>query len=188
MLVNQPEGYPEMAMFSAATHWRCAIAFLPGVLMQFSLPFLSNLNGERDVSRYGKVLRWNLVLTAAAAGAVALPIVLAAPQIMRLYGSTFQQGSLVLVLSVAAAVLASVNGVVATAILSGGSAWVGLAFNAMWALVLLTCSSVIVPGKLAAGLAGSLLVAYVAHTAWQAVYVISHLSRSEPKPGVVSRY
>jgi len=178
MLVNQPGGYAEMGMYSAATQWRAAIGFVPGVMAQFALPLLSNLNGERDVSRYGQALRWNLIVTAIAATAAAVPVVLGSTQIMRLYGRGFQQGWLVLALSAVTAVISCVNGVVGTAILSAGSVWAGFAFNAMWAAVLLGCSRSLIPTHLALGLAVSLLGAYVLHTAWQAAYLRYRLSRS----------
>lgn len=171
MLVNQPGGYAEMGIFSAASQWRNAIGFIPAVLAQFALPILSSLNGERDASRYGRALRWNLILTAAAATAVAVPVALGAPLIMRLYGRGFQQGWLVLVLSAATAVISCINGVVGTAILSAGSVWTGFAFNGMWAAVLLACCYHFIPSHLALGLAGSLLGAYLAHTVWQAAYL-----------------
>jgi O-antigen/teichoic acid export membrane protein len=171
MLVNQPGGYIEMGLFSAANQWRSAISFIPGVLAQFALPILCNLNGERDANRYGKALRWNLILTTASASAVALPVILVAPGIMRLYGHDFQQGWIVLVLSAATAVITCANGVVGAAIMSAGSVWVGLIFNAMWAAVLLVGCHYFIPTRLALGLAGSMLGAYVAHTAWQSAYL-----------------
>jgi O-antigen/teichoic acid export membrane protein len=90
ILVNQPGGYAEMGMYSAASQWRNAISFVPAVVAQFALPLLSNLNGERDATRYGKALRWNLIITAAVSTAVALPVTFAAPYIMGLYGKGFQ--------------------------------------------------------------------------------------------------
>lgn len=179
MLVSQPGGYSEMGIFSAASQWRSAISFVPGVLSQFALPLLSNLNGERDASRYGKALRWNLILTTAAATAVAVPVALASPQIMRLYGRGFQQGWLVLALSAAIAVVSCVNAVVGTAILSAGSIWVGFVFNGLWAAVLLAGCYLFIPANMALGLAGSMLGAYVVHSIWQAVYVHHRLSRLE---------
>jgi O-antigen/teichoic acid export membrane protein len=176
ILVNQPRGYAEMGVFSAASQWSNAIAFIPGVIAQFALPLLSSLNGEQDMSRYGRALRWNLILSAAAAVAVAAPIALGAPYIMRLYGRDFQQGAPILVLSAAAAVMSSINGVVGTAILSAGSVWVGFAFNGMWAAVLLTSAYRFIPTSLALGLAGSMLCAYAAHTIWQAAYLHRQIS------------
>lgn len=179
MLVNQPGGYADMGVLSAANQWRSAIVFVPSVLAQLALPLLSSLHGKRDASRYRKALWWNLVLTAAAATAVALPVALGAPQIMRLYGRGFQQGWFVLVLSAATGVISCTNAVVGVAIFSAGSVWVGLAFNAMWAAVLLAGCYYFIPTSLALGLAGSLFGAYVAHTAWQAAYLRHRLYRSE---------
>src|ERR1043165_5143923 len=123
MHVNQPGGYAEMGVFSAANQWRSAIGFIPGVLAQFALPLLCNLNGERDASRYAKTLRWNLILTTAASTAVAIPIALAAPRIMQLYGPDFRKGWLLLVLAATISVISCINCVVGTAILSDGSVW-----------------------------------------------------------------
>jgi O-antigen/teichoic acid export membrane protein len=117
-------------------------------------------------------------LTAAAAIAVAIPVAVCAPQIMGLYGRGFQQGWLVLILSAATAVISSANSVVGIAILSAGSVWIGLVFNGMWAAVFLAGCYCFIPTSLALGLAGSMLGAYIAHAAWQAVYLRHRLSRS----------
>jgi O-antigen/teichoic acid export membrane protein len=180
MLVNQPGGYAEMGIYSAANQWGNAIAFIPSVLAQVALPLLSSVNGERDSSHYSQALRWNLILTAAAATAVAGPVALAAPYIMRLYGSTFQQGSLVLVLLSATSVISCLNGVIGTAIFSAGSAWARFAFSAMWAAVFIAGCHFLVPKSLAVGLAGSMLGAYIAHSAWQALYLRHRLSYLHP--------
>jgi O-antigen/teichoic acid export membrane protein len=175
MLVNRPHGYAEMALFSAAAQWKSAILFAPLVLAQFALPLLSNLNGERDLPRYEKTLRWHFILTAAVSIAVAAPVALASPLIMGLYGHNFQEGWLVLVLSAATAVIACLNGVVGTAILSAGSVWVNCAFHAIWAAVLLGGCHWLIPGHLALGLAASTFGAYVVLVTWQVAYLRRHL-------------
>jgi O-antigen/teichoic acid export membrane protein len=183
MLVNQPHGYTEMALFSAANQWRSAILFAPLVLAQFALPLLSNLKGESNLSRYEKTLKWHLILTAGVASAAALPVALGSPLIMGLYGHGFRDGWLVLVLSAATAVVACLNGVVGTAILSAGSVWAGCAFNGLWAVVFLAGSYWLIPRYLALGLALSLFCAYLAHAAWQGVYLlhtIKLLARTAP--------
>jgi O-antigen/teichoic acid export membrane protein len=179
MLVNQPHGYPEMALFSAANQWKSAILFAPLVLAQFALPLLSNLNGESNLSRYEKTLKWHFILTAGVATVAAVPVALASPFIMTLYGSGFREGWLVLTISATTAVVACLNGVAGTAILSAGSVWVSCAFNAMWAVVFLAVSYWLIPRYLALGLAISLLCAYVAHALWQGVYLRSAIRRLE---------
>ena len=83
-----------------------------------------------------------------------------------------------LVFSAATAVISCINSVVGTAILSAGSVWIGFAFNAMWAMALLAGCYWFIPSNLALGLAGSMLAAYIAHTAWQAVYLRRRLARA----------
>lgn len=177
MLVNQPRGYAEMALLGAANQWKSAILFAPLVLAQFALPILSNLNGERDLQRYEKTLKWHVILTAAVSAAVAVPVALASPFIMTLYGRSFREGWLVLVLSAATAVIACLCGVVGTAILTAGSVWVSCAFNAMWAAVFLAGCYLLIPRHLALGLAASMLLAYVAHAVWQGLYLRHALKR-----------
>ena len=176
MLVNQPGGYAEMGVFSAASQWRTAIGVHTGRPRAVcAATLVKSQRGARRV-RYGKALRWNLILTAVAATAVAVPVTLGAPQIMRLYGRGFQQGWLVLVLSAATAVLVASmalweqpysapdpSGPVLRSTPCG--LWCFLRF-------LLLHSH-----DLALGLAGSMLGAYIAHTAWQAVYLRHRLAR-----------
>ena len=178
MLVNEKGGYAEMGTFSAATQWKYAIAFVPGIVAQFALPVLSSLSSASDSHRLTKTLKWNLVVSVAAALLIAVPVALGAPYIMAFYGRSFRQGGPVLVISAVTAVIACANDVIGTAILSVGSAWVGLVFNSMWASVLLVACHYLIPTHLALGLAASMLAAYVAHTTWQAVYLRRFLAYS----------
>jgi O-antigen/teichoic acid export membrane protein len=171
MLVNRSGGYAEMGIFSAADQWRNAICFVPGVITQFALPLLSNLNGEGDLRRYAKTLRLNLSLTGIVAGLVAIPVALAAPYIMRLYGPSFQRGQTVLILLAVTGVVGCINGVIGTAILSAGSVWLDLCLTSMWAAVLLTSAHGFIPTHLAVGLAAAMLTATAAHAVWQTIYV-----------------
>jgi O-antigen/teichoic acid export membrane protein len=171
MLVRQPNGYAEMGLFSAAAQWRSAIMFIPGVIYQFAMPLLSNLHAEPGRSRYRKALRWNLILTAATSLGIAAPVALAAPYIMRVYGSGFRQGSLVLVISAFTAAVACVTNVIGTAMMSAGSVWACFAFNTMWAVAFAIGCHWLVPAFHALGLAGAMLAAYLALTAWQLIYM-----------------
>lgn len=172
MLVNQSGGFTELGVLTAAGQWRTTISFVPAVLAQFALPLLSNLDGNRDLSRYRTALRWNLYVTAAAAITVALPVMGLSPWLMRLYGAGFEHGWLVLVLSSVTAVITCINSVIGTAILSSGSVWAGFAFNLMWASVLLMLSVWLIPAHLALGFALSMLCSYLAHSVWQAFYLM----------------
>jgi O-antigen/teichoic acid export membrane protein len=43
LLVNQPAGYSEMGIFTAANQWRMAILFIPSLVVQVALPLFSSL-------------------------------------------------------------------------------------------------------------------------------------------------
>lgn len=173
MLVNQPGGYGQMGMFDAANQWRMAILFIPGVVGQIVLPMLSNLNGMDDQLRYKKVLKYNALITGGSALAVALPVALLAPWIMHSYGPGFEDGTLALVLLALSTVLVALNTVVGQAIASKGRMWIGCLFNLMWAIFLLACSYIFVEqGHGVNGLAIASIIAYLAHSIWQAIYIL----------------
>ncbi len=172
ILVNEPDGYGQMAIFEAANQWRLAILFVPGMLSMIVLPMLSSLNGNNDQTRYRKVLKYNIILSGAVALAVALPIVLLGRWIMASYGEGFMQGYWTLVCLVLCSVLISINNVVGQAIASKNRMWIGLLFNSMWASVLLIASFFLIrQGYGALGLAFATLMAYILHMAWQSIYL-----------------
>lgn len=180
LLVNQPDGYGEMGIYSAAYQWHAAILFLPGLLSQVALPLLSNLNDGMRIRQYRKVLQANIFINAGASLAVVIPIILLADIIMLAYGSEYGQGANVLRALAFTSVLMAVNNVVGSAIASRGKMWVGFAFNAVWAVVLVTATATLLNlGYGAYGLACAMLIAYVFHSCWQAVYIRFLLRRNE---------
>ena len=76
VLANQPRGYAEMGIFSAANQWRTAVLFLPSLLSQPLLSMLSNVAGLGNFASFRKLLRANLLLTFALSATIAAPIVL----------------------------------------------------------------------------------------------------------------
>jgi hypothetical protein len=80
---------------------------------------------------------------------VVAPVALDAPEIMRLYGTGFHLGRLVLPLSAVKATISSDHNAVSATPDRSESAFV---FNAMWAVVLLACGRRFVPTHLALGL------------------------------------
>ncbi len=89
MLVNQPNGYADMGIFSAANSWQKAILFLPGCLNAIALPMLSDFYGSGRSGEYKKALWYNIALNGGSAFVVALAIALVAGPIMHSYGSGF---------------------------------------------------------------------------------------------------
>ncbi len=179
LLVNQPGGYAEMGLFSAANQWRIAILFIPGMLGQVILPLLSNLSGESTGQQYRKVLLLNVFLNFGIALAMVLPLVLLAHFVMSAYGPGFGKGTSVLRVLSFSAVLVAANNVVGHAIISKGKMWMGFLFNGLWAVSLLSITLILLQkGYGALGLAYATLIAYVLHTAWQSAYLSTLLNRN----------
>lgn len=186
MLVNQTHGYEQMGLFSAATQWRAAILFIPTVVGQVALPLLANMLGRRNADGYISVLKLQITTNAAVSLLVVLPIVVMASPIMRAYGAEYHRGVTPLRLLAASAVLMSVNNVVGSAIASHGRMWLGVSFNAAWAVVLLVAASLMLQrGMGATGLAVATLLAYALHTGWQGAFVWMTLKRGRLAPGEV---
>ncbi|MEI7838060.1 MAG: oligosaccharide flippase family protein, partial [Planctomycetota bacterium] len=116
ILVNQPDGYAEMGIFTAAKQWFIIILYLPGMVSAITLPILSNLWGENQLVRYRRVLFVNSMLLTGLAAVIAIPIAIASPWVMKMYGSSFSQGWLVLAVTCGYAILYASNIVVGQAI------------------------------------------------------------------------
>lgn len=172
MLVNNPGGYGQLAIFDAANQWRMAILFIPASVSQIVLPMLASLRHENDNSQYRKILKFNLYINAGAALAVAVPVAVISPWIMKSYGADFADGSLVVVIMAGTTVVSAVNHVVGQAFASTGKMWLGLVFNSLWAISLIILSFFSVQGGYGAvGLAYANLLAYLMHSLWQGIYV-----------------
>ena len=172
LLVNRPDGYGEMGIFSAAGQWQIAILFIPGMLSRIVLPLLSNLNAESEGQQYRKVLILNIVLNIGITLAIVLPLVLLAHFVMSAYGAGFEHGKNVLRVLAFATVLMAANSVIGQAIISKGKMWIGFMFNILWAIALLSVAWILLyNGYGAFGLACATLIAYVFHTVWQSIYL-----------------
>lgn len=180
MLVNQPGGYGEMALFDAANQWRAAILFVPGMLGQIVLPMLSSLNGPGEQAKYLKVLKINVLTNGGTALVVSIPIALAAPWIMKTYGSDFETGRSILVCLAFSTVIMSINNIVGQSIASKGRMWIGFFFNALWAATLLFASHILIRGGHGAlGVAMANLFAYLVHSLWQTIYILRFACRAK---------
>jgi O-antigen/teichoic acid export membrane protein len=183
MLVHQPDGYAEMGVFNAANQWRLTILFIPSLLATVVLPLLTNLDAAANTREYRKILQLNTLLNGGVSLALILPLVLFADTIMQIYGPGYRdEGANVLRVLAMTAFLMAVSNVVGSAIASKGRMWIGFAFNALWAIVLLAASVLLLNlGYGALGLAYATLISYVSHTVLQAMYVFSFLRFSEPR-------
>jgi O-antigen/teichoic acid export membrane protein len=170
LLANQPRGYLEMGLFSAANQWRTAVAFLPSLLAQPLLSMLSNMGSLENAASFRKLLRANLLLSFAFSASVAALVALCSSWIMKAYGRDFSAGKPVLILLVSAMVVSSTAAVIGQAIMSLGMTWRAYIINLLWAVTLFGAALLLVPRFGALGLAEAYLAACVANAVGAGIY------------------
>jgi O-antigen/teichoic acid export membrane protein len=138
VVANIPQGYEQLGVFNAARQWYSIILFLPGILVQITLPMLSNLWGEGKLRHYRKLLVVNSALLTGLAGAVVVFVLIFRRAAMGMYGSGFAEYSLVLVLMCARGIIAQPNTVVGQAIWSIGASKAAMVLAMFRNIVLLS--------------------------------------------------
>jgi len=186
ILVNQPHGYAEMGLFSAANQWRTAVAFLPSLFSQPLLSMLSNV-GVGDLRSFRKLLRANLLLSFGLSALIAAPIVFCSSWIMRAYGRHFLAGRPVLILLVLATVISSTAAVIGQAIASLDRMWWAFILNSIWALVLIASAIILVPRYGAVGLAEAFVASYSVHALTVSTYARVQIRNRLVRPGPALR-
>jgi O-antigen/teichoic acid export membrane protein len=172
LLVNQPNGYAQMGLYDAANQLQQVLLFIPGAVSQIVLPLLSNVTGQNDHVRFKKVLKYNIWLNVCATCLVALPVAVMAPYFMSAYGDKFKEGAAALSILSVSTILISLNNVIGQAMASKDQMWVGLTFNVIWAIAVLSLSWVFIRGGFGVtGLALANLGAYLLHSVLQLVYL-----------------
>lgn len=172
ILVNQSNGYSQMALFDIANQWRMTILFIPMALSQIILPMLSS--SLKDKSNYKIIFQKNLKLNILISTIMFLIITIASPLISHFYGNEFQDIKLPLIIMSLSTILITINNVIGQVIASQGRMWIGFCLNLFWAIVLII--SVYITIKVyqlgAIGMSLSYLIAYILHTVTQTI--ISH--------------
>ncbi len=156
-LVQQPDGFAQLGYFSAAFTCAQIIAFLP---RQFTVPgvaLLAGLSAEAGTATAVKVAQMKFRMLMVLASLVAIPILLAAGYIMKLFG--FQNGSDVLVVLVLANLAAVCSSYFRTILSATGKIWWQCAQVAVWSAVL-TLTWLALKEYGALGLACAYLVAF----------------------------
>ncbi|MGJ1291961.1 oligosaccharide flippase family protein [Sphingobacterium multivorum] len=170
-LVNQPDGYQEMAVFDIANQWRTTILFIPAALSQIVLPLLaSSINDKASYKMYFYMnLKINLYVGLGFGGLLAL----LTPVIVWFYGGNYANAHYPMLIMFITTVFIAANNVIGQAIASQGKMWLGFFVNLLWALVLILCTYFLVVQNHfgATGLALSYLISYVFHSFVQFVFI-----------------
>jgi O-antigen/teichoic acid export membrane protein len=95
-LVQQEQGFRQMALFAAANSFRILVLVAPAILHNVSTSLLNNQLGAAHERRYRKVFWTNLVATAGFVLVASVSISAASPWIVSAFGDEFRAGSAVL--------------------------------------------------------------------------------------------
>jgi O-antigen/teichoic acid export membrane protein len=92
LLVSQPGGYGEMALYASSSSIRMAVLFIPQVINTVSLSILNNLKGIKDVQGYSRVYRSNALAIFAVTLTIGLVIAVFGDVILSVFGRDFASG------------------------------------------------------------------------------------------------
>lgn len=104
ILVRQPDGYSQMALFSAAFALMTAVLFIPNNTCVVGWSILNHHKGLGESEGYRSIFKMNLAVVGAAAVAGALMLALAGPGLLRLFGKDFCGGYTILLIMLGAAI------------------------------------------------------------------------------------
>jgi len=183
LLVNQPNGYAEMGLFSAANQWRQLVIYLPNVLAIVLLPVFSDFYANRSQGEFRSVFDLNLGLAWMIALPATIAVIAMRGVLASAFGSKYAGMDLLIIPLAITAFFNILNNVVGTAIAGAGRMWVGALLNACWATAMAACTWLLVPALGATGLALSYMTSYLLHTAWTMAY-----AERKMLPGAITRH
>jgi O-antigen/teichoic acid export membrane protein len=96
LLVRQPGGYSEMAIYASASYIRLLVLFMPQVINNVSLSILNNIKGSGDNQRYGHAYKYNILLVFGVTVVAALFFGVFGASVLSLFGRDFRAGKAVL--------------------------------------------------------------------------------------------
>jgi O-antigen/teichoic acid export membrane protein len=160
ILVQQANGFAELALFSAADRFRYILIFIPLAVSRIAMPALSRFRAERNHNAYRSAFAWNLGFSLLATVPAALLCALFSPRLLSIFGESFAQGWPVLTLMAISAIPTVLNTQLGAALLSNGKAWARTGVDILLAITFLGAAQFAVPRWNAVGLAGAFLFAY----------------------------
>ncbi len=182
LLVNQPEGYSEMGIFTAALAFQVLLLFVSGMLNAPLLSMLSNA-GPKTTEKIGTV---NILSSWILGMMFAIPL-LCFPEIAEmLFGKNFQGHSFKATFAIIVfyTCVISFKGGLVRILVSKSLLWWGFCSNLLWTAILLPTAFFLVEWG-AVGLAASFAIAYVLNSI---VVVMFYVSQGiAPKGTLISK-
>jgi O-antigen/teichoic acid export membrane protein len=160
LLVNQPSGFTQMALFSAADRFRYLLIFLPLAASRIAIPALSRQRAAGDQRGFAATFRWTILFGLLTTAAPALACVALSSYLMGWFGADFRAGWVTLSVLAISAIPTVINTQLGSALLSSDRAWTRMAADALLTVVLLAMAWILIPRWGAVGLATAFAAAY----------------------------
>jgi O-antigen/teichoic acid export membrane protein len=161
VLVNQPNGYTEMGIYSAVNKFQMVVTYAGSILGTALLPILAS----REAAQNEVFNRCNVIISWALGLLIAIPLICFPEIIERILGGQYTslQTQRTVILVMCFTIITLYRQGLTRTIIVNEMMWWGLLDNITWAAIL--CLSFYSLHKLGAvGLAASLLIAYVINT------------------------
>jgi O-antigen/teichoic acid export membrane protein len=161
ILARQPNGFEQVALFTAANSFRIIMLFLPNVLNTVGLSVLNNHRGAGDETRFRKLFRMNALLIFGAVAGGALLVAAAGPWLLKIFGRSFDAAYPVLLTLMLAACAETLSIVAFQIIQTQERLWLSFFGVAVpYAVVLVATSGVLAPVSGAIGLAWAFVASW----------------------------
>lgn len=182
MILGQPNGYEQLAIYNAANRWYALILFIPANLLAPMTPILTQELANGSGRRVLRLLKTSLVAAVPLMGAAAAVVAAVSPFIMRLYGAEFRSGWPVLCVLLAVAVVYGANMLIFSCLFATGRFWSVLLLNLAWAAVYLGVTHLL-RQKGAMAIAMAQMAAFVVMDLAALAVLTKILGKAEPAPG-----
>lgn len=174
-------GFGELAAYEAADQWRMIIVFIPTAVSQIVLPILSSTL-EKGKTSFWHLARINLLFNGGIAFAFALVVSCFSHIILGFYGDSYISGTSALILLAFSTVFSSLANVAGIMMYCHSKTWHNLAFNALWACMVIGLNQLFIgKGLGATGAALAILLSYVLHTTFQLSFLHIALRKQKQK-------
>lgn len=171
LLANTHNGYVELAVLGIAMQWFNVIMFVPGTAGRVVLPILTDHVTKNDHRSSREILLYAMSANAIVAVPLAVIVAVFSPNIMSLYGSSFEHDYAPLVLAAMTAALLAIQTPVGNLLAASSRMWLGALMNAGWAFVYVGLAYLLV-NKGAIGIMFALGAGYIAHTIWVSLFMV----------------
>jgi O-antigen/teichoic acid export membrane protein len=167
LLVQQPDGYPQMAIYSAAFSLMTASLFLPNIVNAVGMSLMNHHKGTGRGSEYRRTMWINLAVSTTIVVVAAGVLAAFGRDILRVFGKDFNAGYSVLLILLASMIVQSVSAALYQIIQSHARMWLSfLAVALPRDLTVVALAYLLIPAHGAIGFA-------VAYTTGYTVALIS---------------